>query len=144
MLKEQIPADLEYKAVWVLDSSLREYPGQAAFKQWTPREAFFRGFRRSARIVALLFIVPLPFAFLEPFAFMVWGSLALGGLLLVLGPYLHLKYWGETRSFFFVEAECPHCHASGKLKPYVSTSFLEEFTVLCPLCGQSSSVQNKN
>ena len=144
MLKEPNPANLEYKSVYVLDSSLRQYPGIAAFKQWTAREAFVRGFRRSAKIVAILFVVPLPLAFLEPFAFMAWGSLALGGLVLVLGPYLHLKYWGETRSFFFVEAECPYCHTIGKLNPYVSTAFLERFTVLCSSCGQSSSVQNKN
>ncbi len=144
MLKEPLPVNLEYKAVTVWDSSLRQYPGRAAFKQWTPREAFLRGFRRSVKIIGVLFLVPLPFAFLEPFAFMVWGSLALGGLLLVLGPYLHLKYWGETCSFFFVEAECPHCHRNGELAPYLSTAFLEEFTVLCPSCGQSSSVQNKS
>jgi hypothetical protein len=143
MLKEPIPANVEYKTVIVLDSSLRQYVGKAAFKQWTPREAFMRGFRRSAKIVGILFILPLPLAFMEPFAFMAWGTLTLGGLVLILGPYLHLKYWGETRSFFFVESECPHCHMNGKLNPYISTAFLEEFTVLCSSCGQSSSVQNK-
>jgi hypothetical protein len=144
MLKEPLPSNLEYRAVIVLDNSLREYPGRAAFKQWTPREAFIRGFRRSAKIVGVLFLLPLPLAFLEPFAFMAWGSLTLGGLVLVLGPYLHLKYWGEARSFFFVQAECPQCHCNGELAPYLSTAFLEEFTVLCPSCGQSSSVQNKS
>src|SRR4051794_10704896 len=108
MLKEPLPHKLEYKTVLVSDSSARQYPGRAAFKQWTPREAFVRGFRRSAKIVGVLFLVPLPLAFLEPFAFMAWGSLTLGALVLVLGPYLHLKYWGEVRSFFFVEAECPY------------------------------------
>jgi hypothetical protein len=144
MLKEALPENLEFKSVFVLDSSLRQFPGLAAYRQWTPREAFLRGFRRSAKIVGVLFLVPLPFAFLDPFAFLVWGTLTLGVLVLVLGPYLHLKYWGETSSFFFVEAECPHCHMNGKLTPFMSTAFLEEFTVLCPLCGQSSSVHNKN
>ncbi|MEO7162979.1 MAG: hypothetical protein ABI041_08670, partial [Bdellovibrionia bacterium] len=128
MLKETIPENVQYKSVMILDSSLRPYVGRAAFKEWTPREAFMRGFRRSAKIIAILFILPLPLAFMEPFAFMAWGSLTLGGLILVLGPYLHLKYWGESRSFFFVDGECPHCHASGRLNPYISTAFLEEFT----------------
>jgi hypothetical protein len=144
MLKESIPANLEYKSVLVLDSSLNQYPGRAAFKQWTAREAFVRGFRRSARTIGVLLLIPLPFAFLEPFAFMVWGSLTIGALLLIVGPYLHLKYWGETSSFFFVEAECPHCHQSVKLTPYLSTAFVEDFSVLCPACGQSFSVHNKN
>lgn len=138
MFKEKVPTDFVFQAVALVDSAGVRTSGRAAIKKWTPKESFWRGFKRAARIVAILIGACLPFAFLEPFAFMVWGSVAIGTVVLIIGPILHLKYWQETESFFYVEAECPQCHQQGKLNPYVSTSFAQSFTVLCSACGQTS------
>lgn len=140
MLKEKPPKRLTSVPVFILDSSLKKHKARAAVKKWTPREAFWRGFRQSAKIVGILVLLPLPFAFLEPFAFMVWGSLALLVSLIVIGPVLHLKFWSETESFFHVEGECPSCHVKTKLKPYLSKAFTPEFTAICPDCGQTCTV----
>jgi hypothetical protein len=137
MLKEKLPDGLVFISVLVVDSSGDQQAGRAAVKRWTPKESFLRGFRKAAKIVSVLIAGCLPFAFLEPFAFMVWGSLVIGGLVLVLGPFLHLKYGSEAESFFYVEAKCPHCQVEGKLNPYVSTAFASRFTLLCPACGQT-------
>jgi hypothetical protein len=138
MLPEKVPSELSFAPVSVRDSSGKEGLGRVAYKEWESKEAFWRGFKKSAKIVGILIALPLPFLFLEPFAFMVWGSAVIFGSLLFIGPYLHMKYWGEAFSFFYVEAECPYCRKSGKLNPYVSTELQEEFTVLCSACGQTS------
>ena len=141
MLKETIPNNLEFKSVTLFDSSRRPFPGRVAFKIWTSAESFKRGFKRSLKIVSILFVLPLPFALLEPFAFIVWGSITLAFIVFVLGPYFHLKYWNEKQTFFYVQAECPSCHQTGQLMPYLSTALAQEFTVLCSGCGQTSSVE---
>lgn len=138
MFSEKIPSDLKNVPVIVLDNSGLKYPGMAAIKVWTPQEAFCRGFKKSLKIVRVLLLLPLPFVFLEPFAFMIWGSLSLAGAFFLAGPFLHVYYWSESTSFFFVDAECPYCHTVGKLQPFIGTAFNETFTVLCPECGQSS------
>lgn len=132
---------MEHENVEILSSSGEVLPGRAAFRRWTSKEAFWRGFRRSGKVVGILVLLPLPFAFLEPFAFMVWGSIAILAAFAVVGPYLHMKFWGESTSFFYVEGQCPYCQIEGRLKPYLSTHYQEKFTVLCKSCGQTSSVR---
>lgn len=141
MIKEKLPQLLQFNNVIVKDSSNCTYPGRAAIKEWTSKEAFLRGFQISAKVTGTLLAITLPFAFLEPFAFMVFGSVAIGSILLILGPFLHMKYWAEPVSFFYVESECPYCHAQCKLTPYVNTAFTSTFTVLCPKCGQTAQAQ---
>ena len=140
MLREKTPKHLTFESVFVLDSSGKKHPGLAAIKKWTSKEAFNRGFKKSAKIVGTLIAITLPFAFMEPFAFMVWGSIALGITLLFVGPFLHMTYWNEPVSFFYVETSCPYCKQKVKLTSYVSTAFADEFTALCPNCGQTSRV----
>lgn len=142
MLDEKIPDQLQYKSVIVLDSSAKSYPGRVAIRSWTSGEAFWRGFKRSAKIVGVLVGIPLPFAFLEPFAFMVWGSVVIASAVLFVGPFLHMTYWEESVSFFFVESECPYCHKYDRMTPYVSTAFKEEFVILCPNCGQTATARS--
>lgn len=141
MFDEKIPQKLERVKVMVSGSSSEEHPGWAWIKKWSPKEAFWRGFRKAAKIVAVLIGLILPLAFLEPFAFMVWGSIVILGSILFLGPILHLKYWEEAISFFYVEAKCSYCHEKAKLTPFLTTSFKNEFKVLCPECGQTSTVR---
>jgi hypothetical protein len=141
MWKEKLPTELSAIEVVLLDSSLREFKGIATVKRWTPRESFRRGFVLSARFIVCCILVALPFALLEPFAFLGWGSLLLLFLLLGLGPYLHLKYADESVSFFYVDGQCPVCHQFVRLTPFVSTQFSERFTVLCPACGQSATAR---
>lgn len=138
MWKEKRPEELDYQEVRIWDSSGVFFEGRAAFRKWTSAESFWRGFRKSAKIVLISIGVMLPFGFLDPFAFLIWGSLGIGAALLILGPFLHLKYWGEAVSFFFVESECPYCHTQGRLEPYISTSFEKTFTVICKTCGQTA------
>ena len=142
MLKEKLPSSLESKPVTVFDSARNPYPGQAGVKVWTPQEAFKKGFLKAAKVVGILIILPLPLGFLDPFAFMVWGTIVFLSLILFVGPYLHLHYWKESASFFYVQGTCPYCHQEVKLEPYVDTAFRSTFTVICPACGQTSSVQS--
>lgn len=144
MFQETLPEHLSYRSVRVLDSSAIEYPGKAAIREWTLKEAFWRGFRKAAKIASILIGITLPFAFLEPFAFMVWGSVTVVSVLLFVGPFLHMKFWAESVTFFYVESECPYCHKFEKLKPYVSTAYQETFAVLCPSCGVTSRVRPAN
>lgn len=137
MLPEQIPDHLSYEPVFVLDSSGKKHSGKAAIKRWDQKSAFWRGFKKSAKIVGVIILLALPFGFLEPFAFMVWGSILIGLTLLVLGPFLHMRFWAESVSFFYVEATCPYCQTKGKLNPYLSTAYTDEFTILCPHCGET-------
>ena len=127
-------------AVEVQDQFGRSFPGTAETLRRTPREAFFWAGRRSFKLVGFGLLAMLPFGFIEPFMFMVWGSLAIVLLFLVVGPFLHIHLAGETRSFTEIRAACPLCQSPGPLKPYLSTRFAEKFTVLCPACGQTSQV----
>lgn len=111
--------------------------GQALITRWSSREAFWRGFIRALKIVAILIGITLPLLFLEPFLFLIWGTVVIGMNLMFVGPYLHLKYWNERISFSLVEATCPHCQNSKTLKPYLSTEFKPNFVGLCPSCGQT-------
>ncbi len=132
------------RKVLILGSSGEVYPGTARVQTWTAGKRFWRGLKRSARIVGACLLVILPFAVIEPFAFLLWGSVVLGFLFLFLGPFLHLKYWCETTSFEHVESHCPSCKTSQLLRPYVSTAFEPEFTVLCPACGQTAKAHAVN
>ncbi len=104
------------------------------------QQAFWKGGKRSAKLVGIAMLVLFPFGFLEPFLFMVWGSAAFMVLIVIVGPLLHLSFSNETRSFKRVDATCPNCAVETALKPYLSTRFEEEFTVLCPACGQTARV----
>lgn len=127
----------EFRKVQILSSSGDKYEGTAAVHIWTPTEAFWRGLRKSGRIVGIILLCILPFALMEPFAFMLWGSVSIGILVLIVGPVLHLKYWNESTSFEYVTGTCPGCRQSGKLYPYIHAAFEAQFTVLCKECGQT-------
>jgi hypothetical protein len=119
----------------------QETPGTATVILHSKSDAFWKGGKRSAKLIGIIMLALLPFGFLEPFFFMVWGSATFLLLVLLIGPYLHILFASETKSFVEVHAECLHCHAAQKaLQPYVSTRFEVEFTVICPSCGQTSRV----
>jgi hypothetical protein len=126
--------------VTVLAPSGEELPGWAEVSELSEKQAFWRGGRRSAKLIGVIMLAVLPFGVMEPFLFMIWGSIVFLALVLFVGPFMHLIFASETRSFAHVEAACPHCRAAGPLKPYVSTRFSEDFTALCPACGQTTRV----
>lgn len=130
--------DAHLAPVEIRSASGEAFPATARVETRSGRQAFFRAGKRSLRWVGGVALLCLPFAFLEPFLFMIWGSVVFGVLFLLVGPFLHLMLSDEKASFTFVEGKCPHCAWSGKLKPYLSTRFEAEFTVLCPECGQTS------
>jgi hypothetical protein len=105
------------------------------------KKAFWKGAVRAARLLGIVMLVALPFGFLEPFLFMIWGSGLFILLVFIIGPILHLHFASETHSFTCVEAECPYCQSGGGLKPYLSTRFEDEFTVICSSCGQTTRVK---
>lgn len=107
----------------------------------TQSQAFWAGAKKSGKIVGIAGLAALPFAFLEPFLFLGWGTLFFLFLAVVLGPYLHMKFAAELQSVQHVSGECPHCHVEGRLSPFVSTRWSREFTVLCSGCGQTTRVQ---
>ena len=128
--------------VMVISPSGAEIPGTAEVEIIAPQQAFWKGARRSGKLIALGALIVLPFGFLEPFLFMLWGSGVFLILLLIIGPYLHLRFASETASFAFVKAACPHCQSLEPLKPYLSTRFVSSFTVICSSCGQTSPVKS--
>lgn len=128
------------QSVEILDQSGATTPGIAYLIVRSRRVAFWKGAKRAAKIIGTIFLVALPFGFLEPFFFMVWGTALLAFLVLIAGPYLHLKFADETHSFKSVQGRCPHCKSDAALQPYLSTRLHAEFTVLCPSCGQTSRV----
>ena len=115
--------------------------GVAHVTELSRQQAFWKGAKRSARIVGIVMGVLLPFAFMEPFLFLIWGSITFLVLVFLVGPYLHLQFATETSSFSTIHAACPHCGTEGELTPYLSTRFEKEFTVLCPTCGQTARAQ---
>lgn len=117
-----------------------DYPGVAIVERRSEMEAFRRGGRKSLKIIGIIFGASLPFAFLDPFFFLLWGSILASVLLVIVGPYLHYRFADEVESFREVKAECPSCHATKKLEPYVSSKFEREFTVICATCGQTARV----
>jgi len=126
--------------VEVSDQFGQRTTGLARVMTHTPRAAFWIGAKKSARLVGILFLAMLPFGFLEPFLFLIWGTIATLFLVLVAGPVLHMHYSNETSTFTRVDAQCltstPPC--SGKsLHPFLSKRFDREFKVLCPTCGQT-------
>lgn len=130
--------------VQILNSAREPSPGTATIITRSSKEAFWAGGKRSAKLVAILVVAMLPFGFMEPFLFMIWGSIALVVLIFGLGPFLHLIFWGERTSFTEVQGSCPYCKDPGPLKPYLDTRFEKEVTVLCGQCGQTSRVQQSN
>ncbi|MGE0615841.1 MAG: hypothetical protein AB7P04_09380 [Bacteriovoracia bacterium] len=125
----------------VFDSSMNGTPGVATVQEWNSTQAFVRGFKRSARIVIMIFVIMLPLAVIEPFLFMIWGSAISALLIFIVGPFLHMKYWSERATFLHVESSCPYCKVEGRLTPFLSTAFVREgFTALCPACGQTVRV----
>jgi hypothetical protein len=137
MIKEAIPEGLQFREVQLLGSGEESVRGRAAVKAWTHKERTLRGFRISAKMLSPIVLFMLPFAFLEPFLFMIWGSIAMAIVFLVAGPVLFGKYRAEEVSFFYVDGPCPHCHKGGRLSPFLHTEYREEFKVLCPDCGQT-------
>jgi hypothetical protein len=139
MFKEKIPKGCEVRKVKLVDGSkTRGHMGKALVKEWTSQERIRRGFRNSFKLLSPILVVILPFAFLEPFLFMFWGSGVLFIVVAIAGPLLFAKYWGEQTSFFHVDGTCPHCKHEGRLRPYVHAVFADEFKVLCPECGETS------
>jgi len=141
--KAQTKAKVSSVPVTVMNQYGESTPGTAQVTVLSTQQAFWKGAKRSAKLIGIVAMILLCFAFLEPFLFMVWGSVALVFLVLFLGPYLHLRFASETKSFEFVKAKCPHCASKEPLKPYLSTRFDSEFKVICPSCGQTSEVVQK-
>ena len=139
-IEEKIPDQLAFVSVQLIDTSGNKFDGQAATREWSSKEAFFRGLKRSSKRIGIILLAMIPLAFIEPFIFMSAGGTIMGLLVFVLGPYLHLRYWAEGISFFFVDSRCPYCPFTGKLTPYLSKAFTERFVVLCPGCGETTRV----
>jgi len=110
--------------------------GIVTYKHWSKKERFFRGFKLSSKISLLLILVVLPFAIMEPFLFMIWGSIVFFVIIGLLGPLMHLLFFSEEVTFFSVKAKCPYCNNPSELGPYLNRKFLKEFTVLCSSCGE--------
>ncbi len=135
--KEPPPTHLERIHARVFGDSPEPRDSTMSVRHWQPSERVRRGFRLSFKILFPLMLALLPFGVLEPFAFMIWGSIAYGIILFIAGPMLFAKYYGEEYSFFAVESPCPRCQAPGPLRPYVSTRLEPEVTALCGACGQT-------
>ncbi len=118
--------------------------GTAEVTSLSGRDAFWNGGRRAAKWIGSILLVALPFGFLEPFLFMIWGSLLLLFLFVVVGPFLHLKFSDERQSFTFVSVPCPYCESNQPLTPYLSSRFDRQFTALCPSCGQTVQVLDES
>ena len=130
----------EFRTGTLSGNSLESFPARIAIQRWTGKERLKRGFKRSFKILFPILIGLFPFGFLEPFLFMIWGSIAVGLILFLAGPLLFSKYFSEKSSFEYVEGECPYCHAQEKLQPYLETALEEQFTVICSKCGQTAQV----
>src|SRR4051812_11922472 len=109
MLRERLPAGTETRDVELRGHGLTTVPGRAVIRRWTRPERVRRGFRLSARLLLPIMGLLLPLGFLEPFLFLIWGSVVYAAILLIAGPLLFAKYSAEEVSFFHVEAACPHC-----------------------------------
>jgi hypothetical protein len=134
-LMEKIP-------VTILDRQGQAFSGLAEITILNAKQAFWAGAKKSLKVIGVIGGVALPFAFLEPFLFLVWGSALAMFLVLFLGPYLHMYFASEKISFKEVVGSCLYCHDKGPLKPYLSTRFQTEFTVLCSECGESVRVRS--
>lgn len=126
------------KPVRIFADPERFVDGTAWVNDWSKGERIRRGVAVSARKILPIMALPLPLALLEPFLFLIWGSVFYALLVTLAGPFLFAKYWAEESSFTRVDAPCPHCSGSGPLVPYVHTEYAPEFTVLCRECGQTS------
>jgi Zn ribbon nucleic-acid-binding protein len=126
--------------VTVLDQYGQHFPGSAEVVLLSQKSAFNKGAKRAAKLIGAGILGILPFGFLEPFLFMFWGTAVVLILVIGVGPYLHLKFASELRSFTSVHSKCPYCQSQEPLQPYLSTSFEQEFTVICPSCGQTARV----
>jgi hypothetical protein len=130
--------------VTILDRQGNEFSGIADITIWNTKQAFWVGAKKSLRIIVTIGAIALPFAFLEPFLFLVWGSVLVMFLVLFLGPFLHMYFASEKISFNEILGECPYCNYHGPLKPYLSTRLESEFTVLCSSCGETVRVQSNS
>jgi len=113
----------------------RTYP--LLIRHRSSREAFLYGGRKSLTITGLALLALLPFGLLEPFLFLIWGSVAIAILVLLVGPFLHLKYWKDRITFDYADAECPHCKKNVRLGPFVSNRLQKRIILLCRECGQT-------
>ncbi|HTL11940.1 MAG TPA: hypothetical protein VL588_05610 [Bdellovibrionota bacterium] len=116
---------------------------EAVVRRWTAAQAFGRGGKIGLRTLGIAALLVLPLAMIEPFFFLVWGSVVFGILFLIVGPYLHLKYWGERASLVGVKGRCPECGEADQLQPFVRTEWSPPMTVLCSACGQSLTLESE-
>lgn len=111
--------------------------GLALVKEWTQVERQRRALTRTGKIVGtilacsliglfvhilLLFIIPLLLATMV-------GALP-----------LYFRFASEDATWFKIDGECPNCHESGWLRPFIDTRYHlgEEMAAQCPACGQNS------
>ncbi|MGZ3698741.1 MAG: hypothetical protein ACXWPM_09270 [Bdellovibrionota bacterium] len=137
-LREKMPEKLDFAPAEVSGQGSESFAGKVAYRKWERTDRIRRGFRQSARILLPIMLGALPLAVLEPFFFMVWGSVFYGAMIAIAGPILFARYWGEEATFYFVEGQCPYCRAAGRLSPFMNTAFGAEIKILCPKCGETS------
>ena len=119
---------------------LTNYPeiqGTLAYRSWSPAERRQRAFKRTGKIIGMVFGCSLIGLFVHILLLIIIPGLF---ITLILTAPTFLKFLGEEESFFYVEAKCPHCQAEGKLRPYLATEFKAEVTAQCALCGQTTRV----
>ena len=127
------------KTVWIFDGSRNYIPAQARVKEYSKKEAFFRGAKRSAKICGGAALLTIPLGVIEPFLYMIWGSVTIGTLVFLLGPLLHLKFSGETLALESIDTPCPKCKAPGPLKPFLTDALSKTFKLHCKSCGDTHS-----
>ncbi len=129
-----------FVTVTVIDQYKKNTYGIAEILIRSSDQSFWTGGKRAAKWVGIAILAALPFGLLEPFLFMLWGSLLFFVLLFIVGPYLHVRFADERVSFISVRSHCPHCQSEKPLEPYISSKFGREFKVICPDCGQTTRV----
>ncbi|MCC7440523.1 MAG: hypothetical protein IT285_02755 [Bdellovibrionales bacterium] len=137
----QSPVETRVPARFRGDSG-RVREGEAIVRNWTAAEAFWRGGKKGLSLIGVVALIALPFAMVEPFLFMIWGSLLFGALFLLVGPLIHATYFGERRSLVGILGNCPECGRRDTLQPFLKTAWAHSMNVICASCGCTITLES--
>jgi len=124
----------ELVPIEIFSSSGETSPGLLAIERWKGKKKLKRAIRLTSKILGVVLGTCFIALFIHPLIIPSLFSLVVS---LILLPILFSYFMGQEATFEFADGKCPNCPYQGRLRRYFWITVSQEFTLLCPECGQS-------
>ena len=125
---------LEKIPIQIQNPSGEPIPATLEIEQWPENVRTQRAIRQCVGLLKWIGVPAMLAIVVHP---LILPTLLTSITAIVTLPYLFSYFKNQKATFTHAEGKCPGCSVDGQLNRYLRNTVEEEFTLLCPNCGQT-------